>query len=94
MNIPEGLRKPLAMMFLIFMGLLGIFTYGFVRSDAEIRDAIRLSCDGRNVNRNNTNKVLEQLIAGAERSITFKAEEKVERMAGWAALRQPLEECA
>ena len=93
MNIPEALRKPLAMMFVVFMGILGVFTYGFARSDAEIRNVVYDSCTSRNVNAANTNLLLNQLIANADKSTAFKDHEKVERMAGWAALRHPLEEC-
>ena len=93
MNIPEAMRKPLAVMFVVFMGLLGIQSWGFSRADAGLQEAIHNSCVSRNVNASNTNLLLNQLIANAEKSVTFKAEEKVERMAGWAALRHQLEEC-
>ena len=89
----RSMVPPMAAMFLVFMGVLAIFTFGFIRADNEVRSAIHDSCLARNAIGQNTNLLLDQLIAGAERSTAFKAEEKVERMAGWAALRQPLEEC-
>ena len=93
MNIPEALRKPLAMMFAIFMSILGVFTWGFARAASDLRAEAVASCEARNVNRSNSDAVLDKLIANAQVSTAFKTAEKVDRIAGWSALRQPPEEC-
>ena len=92
-SLRDEIVKPMAALFLIFMGVLGVFTFGFVKAANDLRAEATASCEARNVNRYNSDAVLDKLISNAQASTAFKTAEKVDRIAGWAALRQPMEEC-
>ena len=93
MHIPKELRAPLAAQFLVFMIVLSVFSTGMMYNAHTIKEAVFKSCNSRNVNASETNKVLDKLIENAQKSAAFKSEEKMDRMAGWAALRIQLEVC-
>jgi len=94
MYIPKELRAPLAAQFLAFMIVLMGFSTYLMAADNELEDAAQHSCVSRNVNRANSNELLNRLIYNAQKSKTYDNAEKVDRMASWAALRQPPEDCA
>ena len=94
MHIPKELRAPLAAQFLVFMIVLSAFSFGMMRNATNLKDAVYNSCNARNVNVVDTNKVLDKLIENAKNSTAFKSEEKIDRIAGWSALRNPLEVCS
>ena len=93
MNIPEALRKPLATMFLIFMGMLTVFGLGITKNANNLSDNIYASCVARVDIEANSNRLLDQLIDAAANSTVFSPAEKAERIAGWRAVRHESETC-
>ena len=93
MNIPEAMRKPLAVMFLIFMSMLFIFAWGITNNANKLKDSVYESCMARSAIESNTNRILDQLIENAMVSTVFPPAEQAERIAGWRAVRQPVQEC-
>ena len=93
MNIPKELRAPLALQFLAFMIVLGVFSFGFIRSANELKASVYESCVSRAGIENNSNRLLDQLIDSASKSSVFSPAEKAERIDGWRAVRHNAEMC-
>ena len=93
MNFPEGLRKPMATMFLIFMGMLTVFGLGITKNANNLADNVYASCLARADIEANSNRLLDQLIDAAANSSVFSPAEKAERIDGWRAVRTTSESC-
>ena len=93
MNLPAGLRAPMAVMFLVFTVMLGGVSLGITNNANGIKEAIYTSCLGRADIEAGTNKLLDKMIVNAESSEAFSTEEKRDRIAGWVAMRQTPEKC-
>ena len=89
----RSMAPPLAVMFLIFMGMLFVFGWGITNNANKLRTAVYDSCTSRAAIEENTNRLLDQLIDSAAKSTVFSPAEKAERIAGWRAVRQSSEAC-
>ena len=92
-HVPTPLRGPLTVMFLIFMALLTVFALGITHNANDLRDSVYESCKARSVLEGNSNRILDQLIENAMVSKVFSPAEQAERIAGWRAVRQPVQDC-